>query len=1073
MENSTLQAQSIPAYVLGLDIGIASIGWACVAVDEKEQPYGLLDCGVRIFDAAENPKDGSSLNATRREKRALRRSIHRRALRMQRGKALCKKFGLLEASDFINKNEVTGLPNDTWELRVAGLTRQLNRKEWAAVLLHLLKHRGYLSQRKSEATTTDKELGKLLSGVAQNHQMLDEKAYQSCAELALNEFKGKWRNHSGDYSHTFNRLDLLAEIHTLFAKQRAFGNSFTDTEFEDTFCDLFMWQKPALSGDALLNMVGKCTFEKGEYRAAKHSYTAERFIMLGKLLNLRFSDNGGQRGLTQEECQQLLELAYKQTKVTYTQVKKALNLPEDTLFKGLPYGRAKTAEEIKKVEGRTFLEAKAYHQIRKAVEKVDKQAWELMKADAKLLDHIGTTFSLYKTDEDFTKQLEHVDLASEIKDSLMMELNFDKFINLSLKALYQILPYMEQGKRYDEACAAIYGDHYGKKLGQISTLLPPLNEEQKYQLTNPVVIRALSQARKVINAIIRKYGSPARVHIETGRDVGKSYKARRDIEKQQEKNRKERELAVKDFSENFPEFGGVPKGKDILKMRLYKAQDGKCLYSGKPLDLRRLNEKGYVEVDHALPFSRTWDDSMNNKVLVLAGENQNKGNKTPYEWLGHTDRWQDFVARVLNSHFSPMKKERILTKVLDEKGFIERNLNDTRYISKFLSQWIDDNLQLTGQGKRRVLMTNGQITSLLRARWGLHKVREENDRHHAMDAVVIACTTPSMQKRISDYSKRREMQLFGERKGKMIDESTGEISYIHFPTPWEYFYQDVNARVFSDNPQNTLQENVPDRAEILADFVTPLFVSRMPNRKVTGQGHLETIRGAKNYLTDKVSTIRKPLTSLKLKDLENMINKEREPVLYEALKARLTEFNDDGAKAFAEPFYKKGGQQVKSIKLQDKQNTGVLLNDGKAIADNGDMVRTDVFIKKGKYFLVPVYAWQVEKGILPMKACIAKKTEDEWEDMDETAEFQFSMYKNDLIEVLRKNKPTIIGYFNKLNRSSGCIDLILHDRDTSQIKDGIIESLGIKGAIAVKKLDVDILGKTISPCKKEKRSDFR
>ncbi|VEH67460.1 Uncharacterized protein conserved in bacteria [Rodentibacter pneumotropicus] len=83
----------------------------------------------------------------------------------------------------------------------------------------------------------------------------------------------------------------------------------------------------------------------------------------------------------------------------------------------------------------------------------------------------------------------------------------------------------------------------------------------------------------------------------------------------------------------FPHFVGEPKGKDILKMRLYELQQAKCLYSGKSLELHRLLEKGYVEVDHALPFSRTWDDSFNNKVLVLANENQNKGNLTPYEWL--------------------------------------------------------------------------------------------------------------------------------------------------------------------------------------------------------------------------------------------------------------------------------------------------------------------------------------------------------------------------------------------------------------------------------------------------------
>ena len=126
---------------------------------------------------------------------------------------------------------------------------------------------------------------------------------------------------------------------------------------------------------------------------------------------------------------------------------------------------------------------------------------------------------------------------------------------------------------------------------------------------------------------MRRYGSPARIHIETAREVGKSFKDRKEIEKRQEENRKDREKAAAKFREYFPNFVGEPKSKDILKLRLYEQQHGKCLYSGKEINLGRLNEKGYVEIDHALPFSRTWDDSFNNKVLVLGSETRTKATK--------------------------------------------------------------------------------------------------------------------------------------------------------------------------------------------------------------------------------------------------------------------------------------------------------------------------------------------------------------------------------------------------------------------------------------------------------------
>ncbi|MCI3999334.1 type II CRISPR RNA-guided endonuclease Cas9, partial [Klebsiella pneumoniae] len=289
-------------------------------------------------------------------------------------------------------------------------------------------------------------------------------------------------------------------------------------------------------------------------------------------------------------------------------------------------------------------------------------------------------------------------------------------------------------------CAEIYGDHDGKKNTEEKIYLPPIPADE---IRNPVVLRALSQARKVINGVVRRYGSPARIHIETAREVGKSFKDRKEIEKRQEENRKDREKAAAKFREYFPNFVGEPKSKDILKLRLYEQQHGKCLYSGKEINLGRLNEKGYVEIDHALPFSRTWDDSFNNKVLVLGNENQNKGNQTPYEYFNGKDNsreWQEFKARVETSRFPRSKKQRILLQKFDEDGFKERNLNDTRYVNRFLCQFVADRMRLTGKGKKRVFASNGQITNLLRGFWGLRKVRAENDRHHALDAVVVACS---------------------------------------------------------------------------------------------------------------------------------------------------------------------------------------------------------------------------------------------------------------------------------------------------------------------------------------------
>lgn len=1072
-------------YILGLDIGIASVGWAMVEIDEEENPIRLIDLGVRVFERAEVPKTGDSLAAARRLARSVRRLTRRRAHRLLRARRLLKREGVLQVTDFDENSLIKSLPNTPWQLRAAALDRKLAPLEWSAVLLHLIKHRGYLSQRKNEGETADKELGALLKGVADNAHALQTGKFRTPAELALNKFEkesGHIRNQRGDYSHTFSRKDLQAELNLLFEKQKEFGNPHVSDGLKESIETLLMAQRPALSGDAVQKMLGHCTFEPTEPKAAKNTYTAERFVWLTKLNNLRILEQGSERPLTDTERATLMDEPYRKSKLTYAQARKLLDLDDTAFFKGLRYGKDNA-------EASTLMEMKAYHAINRALEKEGlKDKKSPLNLSPELQDEIGTAFSLFKTDEDITGRLKDR-VQPEILEALLKHISFDKFVQISLKALRRIVPLMEQGKRYDEACAEIYGDHYGKKNTEEKIYLPPIPADE---IRNPVVLRALSQARKVINAVVRRYGSPARIHIETAREVGKSFKDRKEIEKRQEENRKDREKAAAKFREYFPNFVGEPKSKDILKLRLYEQQHGKCLYSDKEINLGRLNEKGYVEIDHALPFSRTWDDSFNNKVLVLGSENQNKGNQTPYEYFNGKDNsreWQEFKARVETSRFPRSKKQRILLQKFDEDGFKERNLNDTRYVNRFLCQFVADHMRLTGKGKRRVFASNGQITNLLRGFWGLRKVRAENDRHHALDAVVVACSTVAMQQKITRFVRYKEMNAFD---GKTIDKETGEVLHqkTHFPQPWEFFAQEVMIRVFgkpdgkpefeeADTPEKLrtlLTEKLSSRPEAVHEYVTPLFVSRAPNRKMSGQGHMETVKSAKR-LDEGISVLRVPLTQLKLKDLEKMVNREREPKLYEALKARLETHKDDPAKAFAEPFYKydtagNRTQQVKAVRVEQVQKTGVWVRNHNGIADNATMVRVDVFEKGGKYYLIPIYSWQVAKGILPDRAVVALKEENEWQKLDHSFNYKFSLFKNDLVKIKTK-KADFFGYYDGFNRWTGAIDIRIHDTEITVGKKGVIEGIGVKTALSFQKYQIDELGKEIRPCRLKKRPPVR
>ena len=134
-------------YTLGLDIGIASVGW-CLLGENR-----IIDLGVRAFDKAETAKEGDPLNLTRRMARLTRHRLAQRAWRLKKLTRELKRHGLIDSPRFFQpENPATISP---WQLRIQGLDRKLERDEWARVIYHLCKHRGFhwvnQAEKKKEA----------------------------------------------------------------------------------------------------------------------------------------------------------------------------------------------------------------------------------------------------------------------------------------------------------------------------------------------------------------------------------------------------------------------------------------------------------------------------------------------------------------------------------------------------------------------------------------------------------------------------------------------------------------------------------------------------------------------------------------------------------------------------------------------------------------------------------------------------------------------------------------------------------------------------------------------------------
>jgi len=281
---------------------------------------------------------------------------------------------------------------------------------------------------------------------------------------------------------------------------------------------------------------------------------------------------------------------------------------------------------------------------------------------------------------------------------------------------------------------------------------------------------------------------------------------------------------------------GDPTPSEIIRYRLWLEQRYKSPYTGQVIPLSKLFSRAY-EIEHVIPKSIFYDDSFNNKIICESEINKFKDNKTAYQMI------LDYGGSTQNGHRLLDKKEyeelvkklyrenRIKTKNLLRKeppyDFAQRQLNNTRFISRKLLELLDpivrDKDEVAGRSKHLVPMV-GQVTHQLKNDWGLQRVWKElltprfkrmnqltrsqdyyeksgtridlsgyeselkrlDHRHHALDALVVACTTRQHIQYINSLraEKRRydlERVLFYEPKQGQARNKSG------YKLPWKGF----------------------------------------------------------------------------------------------------------------------------------------------------------------------------------------------------------------------------------------------------------------------------------------------
>ncbi|MGB9691365.1 MAG: type II CRISPR RNA-guided endonuclease Cas9, partial [Candidatus Sumerlaeaceae bacterium] len=714
---NSASSNDIHGWALGLDVGANSIGWMLV----RDFPIpGSLNAigGVRVFPAATATEKNTekSKTAERRAARGMRRQHDRRSRRLRRLTYVLREIGLLPPkSEPIHDIYLL----DPYELRARGLDERLDPKELARALLHLAHRRGFKSNRK--ATKDEKENKKIKEQIASLTEEMKSHGCRTVGEFLYKCVPVPQTRRRARYLH---RTMIREEFEQLWEAQQRFHPELLTEDARKKVDDAIFWQRPFLKPERLERLVGQCEFEPTEKRARVGHRLVQRYRIAQEVANLRLiSPDGAERTLSEKEMAQVREYLEHNKKLEIeaddkrlTKLHKLLGLQPEI---EINFARG----------GRRWLKGnEAEIELSKALG----HTWDKLTEEQK--DALNELVLNEPDDEKLTAEAQSkFELTREEAEALAKVNLPDRFGRVSLKAIRNLLPHLEAGKDLHDAIVACGYDkrHNPSRIYDFlpfppGTRFAPQREQELIEqglllpntteITNPIVRKALFEVRKVVNAIIRKYGKPKRIVVELARDTRGSIEERAELaKKQRDRENKNQEICQELKTKGIPD----PSKTDILKYRLWQECNRTCPYSGQPITFEQLFLTGEVEIEHILPYTRSLDDSFANKTLCFREWNQKKGDRTPYEAFAETDpeAYEKILERVrrFTGEFRKQKLRRFTQKTVELDQFVQRQLNDTRYISRVVSQY----LRTLGVDVR---VARGQVTAALRHQWGLNKI---------------------------------------------------------------------------------------------------------------------------------------------------------------------------------------------------------------------------------------------------------------------------------------------------------------------------------------------------------------
>ena len=894
-------------HVLGLDLGVGSIGWCLIALDAQGDPAEILGMGSRVvpLNNATDAADFSigkafTVNQERTARRTMRRGFARYQLRRYRLRRELEKVGMLPDAALIQ------LPLlELWELRERAATagRRLTLPELGRVLCHINQKRGYRHVKSDAAAIVGDEGEKkkdsnsaYLAGIRANDEKLQDEHKTVGQYFAEQLRQSQSESPTGGISYRikdqiFSRQRYIDEYDQIMAAQRVHYPDILTDEFIRMLRDevIFM-QRPLKSCKHLVSL---CEFEKQEkvMRVQQDDgkggrQLVERKIKFGPKVapkssplfqlcriyeavnNIRLTrPDGSPRDITPEERAKIVAHLQSSASLSFAALKKLLK------EKALIADQLTSKSGLKGNTTRVALAAalqpySQYHHLldmeletrMMTVQLTDEETGEVTEREVAVVTDSYVRQPLYRLwhilysieERDAMRRALITQLGMKAEDldggllDQLYRLDFVKpgYGNKSAKFICKLLPQLQQGLGYSEACAAVGYRHSNSSTSEEiteRTLLEKIPLLQRNELRQPLVEKILNQMINLVNALKAEYGVDE-VRVELARELKMSREERERMTRQNG----ERKKANDKVAEKIQKSGLFPTKSRIRKYRLWEEAGRQCLYCGRSIDEKQCLNGDDMEVEHIIPKSVLYDDSYGNKTCACRRCNKEKGNRTALEYI-RAKGWEDEYMERINERLkakkiSYSKYQRLLWLKEDiPSDFLERQLRLTQYISR-------QAMAILQQGIRRVSASEGGVTARLRSLWGyddiLHTLnldrydsmgetervsregetteklritnwsKRKDHRHHAIDALVVASTRQGYIQRLNRVSSESEREAMSGEVEVQAATKTDKLSLLE--------------RWLTQRPHLSVRA--------VSDKVAEILISYRPGKRVVTRG---------------------------------------------------------------------------------------------------------------------------------------------------------------------------------------------------------------------------------------------